>query len=241
MKQRKYLVLIGDIVKSRQIKDRAHFQEIFKSQFKHIEVFEKHNITSSFTVTIGDEFQGVLNKASNLFKFFDDLEYDLNLVLSKEHTANELEKTKQLYNIRYGIGVGIITTKINKDIALGMDGPAFYNARESIENARKNNQKFCFVSGSEKDASINVLMQWLNIENKKWNFRKFQIVKLYKDAWTQKQIAESLGISQPAVSKILKNAPVELTIRTEKLIENEINKVLDKAKSFQYSMVAESD
>jgi SatD family (SatD) len=226
MKTQNYLVIIGDVVKSREIKDRQQFQEIFKDQFEKIGVFEKNNIVSSFTITIGDEFQGVLSKAAKMFKFIADLEYSLNLIPAKEDTDAALQKTKYLYKLRYGIGVGTITTKINRAAALGMDGPAFYNARKSIEYARKNNLRFYFAGGSDKDASINTLLQWLNLEIKEWNFRKFQIVKLYKDSWKQEQIAESLGISQPAVSKLLKNTPMELMIQTEDLIENEINSLL---------------
>ena len=37
--------------------------------------------------------------------------------------------------IRYGIGVGQITTNINTDMALGADEPGFYNARKAIDLA----------------------------------------------------------------------------------------------------------
>ena len=237
MKHQKYLVIIGDVVKSREIKNREKFQENFhnviEKELKRVRVFETNNIVSSFTITIGDEFQGVLKNASHLFKFIDDLEYGLNSILAFEQTER--------YALRYGIGVGLITTQINKKAAIGMDGPAFYNARKAIENAKKFNLKYCFEGSLEKDDALNILLQWLNQENKKWNFRKFQIVKLYKDAWTQKQIAESLEISQPAVSKILKNTPVTLAMKSEQLIEYEINKIIDKEATFQYSMVAESE
>lgn len=237
----KYLVIIGDIVKSREIKDREKFQEIFEKKSKMIEVFEPNDIVSTFTVTIGDEFQGVLKNANRLFKFIDELEYGLNMTLAYKQSYKNPERAKQSYTLRYGIGVGKITTKINKDAAIGMDGPAFYNARKSIENAKKNSLKYFFESGSENDVAINILLNWLSTENKKWNSRKFQIVKLYKDRWTQKQIAESLRISQPAVSKILKNAPVELSIKTEQLVEKEINKIINLSNSTQYSMVAEPE
>lgn len=242
MKEQKYLVIIGDIVKSRNIKDREKFQEnfqkIIEKEFKIIEVFETNAIISSFTVTIGDEFQGVLRNASHLFKFTDDLEYGLNSTLANENTNRNLE-AKQSYALRYGIGIGDITTKINKTAAIGMDGPAFYNARKSIDKAKKNNLRYCFESASENDETINALLKWLSSEKQKWNFRKFQIIKLFKDSRTQKQIAESLRISQPAVSKILKNAPVDLTIKTEQIIEKEINKILKNNNHITYSMVAE--
>jgi len=153
----------------------------------------------------------------------------LNHSIAYETTLERLEKAKKLFSLRYGIGLGTITTKINKEAAIGMDGPAFYNARKSIETAKSNNLKFYFTGGYENDKTINTLMHWLGLENKKWNFRKFQIIKLVKDGWTQKQISESLKISQPAVSKILKNIPVGLITDTEQIVENEINKILKDA------------
>ena len=92
MGSQNYLVIIGDVVKSREIKDRQRFQEIFKNQFEQTAVFEKDNIVSSFTITIGDEFQGVLNNAARMFKFITDLEYSLNILLAQEHKAAVLKK-----------------------------------------------------------------------------------------------------------------------------------------------------
>ncbi len=185
------------------------------------------NIVFSFTVTIVYEFQGVIKSADHLFKFLLDFEYSLKYEI------------KENINFRYGIGIGKITTKINEDAAIGMDGPAFYFARESLERAKKENLKYCFKSSFPNDEAINIMLHWLGYENRRWNLRKFQIVKLLKDRWTQKQISESLRISQPAVSKISKNAPVQLTTQTEKIIEQLINSILNEEQRTTYSMVAE--
>jgi len=235
MSNQNYLVIIGDVIKSRDIKDRGRFQSIFQDEINTHMSFPrpvdiKNNIVSQFTITIGDEFQGVLNLASNLFKFILNFE----LAIKGHKSYNKL-------NFRYGFGVGKIVTKINRESAIGMDGPAFYHARESIEKAKKFNLKYCFKSTLKEDDNINTLLQWLSLETQKWNYRKSQIFELYINSRTQKQIAESLDISQPAVSKTLKNAPVELVIKTENLIEHEINKILGKVKNLHYSMVADSE
>lgn len=36
--------------------------------------------------------------------------------------------------LRFGIGIGEITTEINTEMALGADGPGYYKAREAIEH-----------------------------------------------------------------------------------------------------------
>ncbi|KAA3616955.1 MAG: hypothetical protein D8M58_04845 [Calditrichaeota bacterium] len=234
MQNKRYLVIIGDIVKSREIIDREKIQSIFHEKITpgaNLALSEMinfdDNIVSSFTVTIGDEFQGVLKSATRLFKFLYEFEYNI-----KHATTENID-------FRYGLGVGEITTKINKNAAIGMDGPAFYNARKSIEIARANNLKNSFKSDSGNDDYINILLRWLSLENKKWSFQKFQVIHLKKDGWTQKQIAERLNISQPAVSKVLKTTPVQLTEQTEQLIEDQINSLLKEKQAVTYSMVAE--
>jgi len=239
MPKENYLVIIGDIIKSREITNRKTFQEHFESQFKHKEIFKKNDIVSPFTVTIGDEFQGILGGAGYLFQIINKFEYGLNFVLTDNQSIENMELTRQSYNLRYGFGIGEITTKINKEAAIGMDGPAFYNARESLEKAKKENFKYCFKSSPQKDEVVNNMLQWLGYETRKWSYQKFQIIKLHKDGWTQKQIAESLRISQPAVSKALKAAPVRLTTQTENIIEQQINSIMIKDQMTTYSMVAE--
>lgn len=237
MKNKKYLVIIGDIIKSRELKNRKKFQAVFHEYLNankidtnltlsEMMVFN-NNIISRFTVTIGDEFQGVIKSADHLFKFILDFEYSLK---------NEM---KENINFRYGMGIGKITTKINEDAAIGMDGPAFYHARESLEKAKREKLKYCLKSSMPKDEVINTMLQWLGHENRRWGFQKFQIINLKKNGWTQKQIAENLSVSQPAVSKALKTAPVQLTIQTEKIIEKHINSILNEEQETTYSMVAE--
>lgn len=209
MKAKNYLVIIGDIVKSRELKNRGKFQNRFAKALRDIRVFGEQNVVSDFVVTIGDEFQGVLDNANKLFSFFDTLEY-------------VLDNSK----FRYGIGVGRISTKINPDAAIGMDGPAFYNARASLEKTKKQNLRYYLTSDTKKDTLINTLMEWLGREKEKWTKQRKEIIKRAYEGQTQTQIAKGLNISQPAISKTLKIPAAHLSFQTEQLVEEEINKIL---------------
>ncbi|MCB0284469.1 MAG: hypothetical protein KDF60_17930 [Calditrichaeota bacterium] len=210
MAKQKYLVIIGDIVKSREIQDRQKFQQRFKDALKDTSaIFDSQAIVSQFVVTIGDEFQGILKQADKIF-----------------HFINALEDRLSPLNFRYGLGMGTISTTINKEAAIGMDGPAFYNARTSLETAKKDNLFYCFKSGSDKDDTLNMLLSWLSREKEKWPLKKRKIIGLADAGKTQKQIAADLNITQPAVSKTLNMPAVSLASETEKMIENEINKIL---------------
>ena len=71
-------------------------------------------------MTLGDEFQGLLFNGRKVFDIIPKIKMDIYPV-----------------EIRYGIGVGQITTSINTDMALGADGPGFYNARKAIDFLKK--------------------------------------------------------------------------------------------------------
>jgi len=228
MNEKQYLVLIGDIVKSREIKNREKLQTIFQEYLNLDKINEKvnthmaltetidlnKNVVSRFTVTIGDEFQGVLKSATNLFKFV------LNFEDSIKNEINENVK------FRYGIGIGAITTKINEENAIGMDGPAFYNARESLNIAKNANHKYSFKSDSNRDTVINNMLYWLNDKMKSWSIQKQRILNYYRNQFTQKLISEAMQISQPAISKSINSSNADLIIQTEDLVENEINNIL---------------
>ena len=110
-----YIVIIGDIKKSKQISDRNCIQKKFESCLNEINANYKNDIAANFLITLGDEFQGVLSAGKNLFKIID-------------HIKSSIYPQK----LRFGIGIGQISTDLN-NIALGSDGPAYYAARRSIE------------------------------------------------------------------------------------------------------------
>lgn len=80
----------------------------------------KEQIASKFLITLGDEFQGLLLNGSQALTIVE-----------------ELKRKMYPIEIRFGIGVGEITTKIDREKALGADGPSYYYARNAIEQLKK--------------------------------------------------------------------------------------------------------
>jgi len=73
-----YFVLLCDIVDSRGIKKRRNFQNQFKQYIERINRDYKNQIISPFTVTLGDEFQGVMRDTANLFIFIRKLQLNFS-------------------------------------------------------------------------------------------------------------------------------------------------------------------
>ena len=114
-----YLAIIGDLKHSRDISDRYVVQEKLNKVLGEINESYSRDLSSKFTITLGDEFQGLLNCGVNTMRIISDIERRMYPV-----------------KIRFGIGIGSITTDINTEMAIGADGPGYYKAREAIEYLR---------------------------------------------------------------------------------------------------------
>ncbi len=108
---------------------------LLQSQFK--ECVEKANekfakkILSTLTITLGDEFQGIIKSLAD----------GINIVLFMEEYA-----LKQGYDfrLRYVINYGKIDTPINAEIAYGMLGEGLSTAREQLNSLKKTELRFWF-------------------------------------------------------------------------------------------------
>jgi hypothetical protein len=109
-----YIALIADIVDSKQLARRDVFQLKLTASLKAVSS-RNHALVSPYTITLGDEFQAVYRSADRLF-------LDIFSIMRDIYPAKA----------RFAIGIGKLTTEINRKQALGMDGPAFHRAREAI-------------------------------------------------------------------------------------------------------------
>lgn len=116
-----YFAVIGDIIASKKLENRFAVQENLKEILEIINKEYESDIASNFTITIGDEFQGLLKKGGRVIEIVDKIKISMQKV-----------------DIRFGIGIGEIKTRINK-LSIGADGPAYWNAREAISEIHKDN------------------------------------------------------------------------------------------------------
>ena len=107
-----YVALIGDIIESKKIQDRAQAQQKLLQLMKELNQQYQKYLVSPFTVTAGDEFQALFLPNSDMFQIMD-----------------QLSMAFAPYEIRFGIGAGDMITEINKEQSIGSDGPAYWLAR----------------------------------------------------------------------------------------------------------------
>lgn len=191
-----YIAIIGDIKNSKKIKERKELQEHIKRILDEINDRYKDTIASAFTITLGDEFQGLLKCGKNVM----DIIYFI--------------KNEASVSIRFAIGIGTITTDINPLISIGADGPAYYKARECIDELKFNEKKKekgqsdIKIAIDSKNQSYEYLLNSIfslmyNIESQ-WTDRQKTIINymIYHNA-TQTQCAQYFFVTQSNIGQIL--------------------------------------
>ena len=138
-----YYALIGDIIESRQLANRAQQQEALSQVLDNLNDRYQAHLASRFSLTLGDDFQGLVKVGAPIFQMIDELRLALPDL-----------------NLRFGLGLGEILTSINPALSLGADGPAYWRAREAIQQVHQQHHyetvHVYLVTGQEdQDATLN--------------------------------------------------------------------------------------
>lgn len=192
-----YIAIIGDIKGSKAIKNRKEVQENLAMVLNEINDHYSDDIASRFMITLGDEFQGLLLNGTSVMKIISRIEGRLDPV-----------------KLRFGIGVGEITTKINPYMAIGADGPGYHKARSAIEYLKENEKrKQSSVSdirlevegeNQEPQMFINTIFGLMAALKASWTKRQREIIQdMLEHRDNQTETAKRLNIKQPTVSKVL--------------------------------------
>lgn len=129
-KNTQVIAVIADIIDSKKIKDRSLFQSILSESLTELNNYFSKSLLSHLTITLGDEFQGVFQDMEHALLMIDTLNLRLRMK-SRELIGEEVQ-------LRWGIGVGELTVPIqDPKRSLGSDGPAYWNAREALEDLKK--------------------------------------------------------------------------------------------------------
>lgn len=192
-----YIAIVGDIVESKTLEDRNSAQKKLKSILKKINTKYRDDIEARFTITLGDEFQGLLKSGQQVLDIITEIEIRMHPI-----------------GIRFGIGVGEISTDINRYAALGADGEAYYRARKMIEEIRQlERQKKPIPTdimvntdpqNEEIDKLINTVLALCKSIKDRWTDRQREVVyDCLLNGDNQEQVANRLGRKQPAIQKNL--------------------------------------
>lgn len=192
----KYIAIIGDIKMSKSIIERGKLQNHVINILKTVNEKYAPSIASKFLITLGDEFQGLLSSGVHL----------MDIIQFIKTEAQPIE-------IRFGIGVGTITTAINPDAAIGADGPAYYMARECIDNMKMaegtkgrvcgNVQIRIDSSNHLQELSLNTIFNLMYCIEQNWTVKQKEIAYyalLHREKQTD--IAKQFNVSQAYIQQV---------------------------------------
>jgi len=186
-----YVVIIGDVSGSKQLSGRNRYQTQLFMKSAIVQINEEFHqyIEAPFTITKGDEFQGLLT----------DLEAAFRIVLA-------LEKLTFPTRLRFGIGVGTVY-KMGGRLPIEMDGPAFHRANAALNYAKKKKITY-FLKTQEPslDMLVNTIFHLMAAIKQRWNERHYRLFWRYKDLGTYREVALLENISPQAVCDALKTA-----------------------------------
>jgi hypothetical protein len=183
---KKVIVVIGDIINSRQIKDRYGFQSKLSRDLQRRHLW---HAASPYTLTLGDEFQALYTDSRGL-------------LLDLFHLRECIYPVR----CRLSLAMGTIETPINKKQAIGMDGPAFHAARKGVEQLRKKGHTFWFegLPADETDFLLPAItILWSSTDH--WNQNRLALLRSLYSESSSAELGMALGISSRAINKNIKD------------------------------------
>ncbi|NLW72936.1 MAG: DNA-binding protein [Chloroflexi bacterium] len=214
------IAIIADIVHSRKLKNRERIQSDLSASLKRVNQVHAQVIASDFTITLGDEFQGLFKFPKGLFKALDEISVAMYPV-----------------RLRFGIGLGEITTKINRELSIGADGPAYWNAREAIQFVRRSNDYgrsniHVIASNSSPELSlVNELLKATAMIAVNWRLTQIKVFRalleegLWTDKFDQGCLVRRLQISDSTLSQRLASSGLKLYLRARTEAEAALERI----------------
>lgn len=192
-----YTAVIGDIKDSKKILNRGQIQEKLNIVLKQVNEIYDTDISAKFIITLGDEFQGLLKNNRHLLDIIKYIQREMYPVL-----------------LRFGIGIGQITTDIFQEAAIGADGPAYYAAREMIEHLREQEKKMkkqaadiqISIYGTEsfEITEINTILALMKLIEDGWSEKqRFTIWDMSQNGGSQEECARRINTTQPTIARRL--------------------------------------
>jgi hypothetical protein len=161
----KEYVLMADVIGSSD-QDSSKLMKDFKSLVSEANKKFNNEISSPLTITLGDEFQGIVK---NLKTGIEVMIFIEEKILEKDF----------YFKLRYILNEGEVETKINKDRAYGMLGNGLTFARKILNSMKKENNRFqIFLDNSQLSTTL---------------FRLFMLLQYFLDSWNPKDISTVAG------------------------------------------------
>lgn len=158
-----YPIFMGDVVSSSNYEGEILSKELNELVSETNTSFKK-NILSPLTITLGDEFQGVLKTTAS----------GINLLFHMEEAILEKELD---FKLHYVLLLGEIETDINPEIAYEMLGKGLTEARKLLSSKKRNRKRFKFkLRNKEQSDQLTKLFEVLDAIILNWKKEDYPLI-----------------------------------------------------------------
>ena len=187
--------LLGTVDRSNVAPNGINVRERLQSVLVRINR-EGSDILSPHTLTVGMEFQAVYSGMDRLFDHLWLIQYELHPVV-----------------VRFSIGIGEITTDINREHAIGMDGPAFDRARRGMKRLSQEKHLFA-ITGQNGECSVLVdrSLRLISSRMKSWEKNRYAVLYGLSRGRAVREIADFLQISERSVYKNIRAGELDVIL-----------------------------
>ena len=183
-------VVLGDVVGSREIEDRAAFRG------------QLSDARTAVTDDYGDDFVA----GPSVLKGIDELGAVLTRLDRLYDVVLTMNARLHPHAIRLAVASGEIEFGATGEVAR-MDGEAVHRATELLEAVEADGLWFGLDTRTEPlDTAVADEINLLVHLRRSWTDRQREVVTRYERTGTQRAVADELGVSQQAVSTVLQGA-----------------------------------
>ncbi|MFQ5605687.1 MAG: SatD family protein [bacterium] len=204
-----YCVITADVNKSRDIPERQALQGRILEAISQVNRDFKDHLIAKFAITLGDEWQGVLQDLTQSYRVVSFFQEALHPI-----------------SVSFGVGTGEITTELASNPA-EMDGSVFHHSRQALESGKQSAQQVFYVTqNAASDLILNTALHLLQILRTSWTERQYQKVVLYKKYQKEKLVASELKVTQADINKALLATNGRAYLEAEKKINHYLDLLL---------------
>ncbi|QGZ96508.1 SatD family protein [Terricaulis silvestris] len=202
------VVLMGDIVGSEAAPSVRRMHQVFNSAVAGANRKHAAAIVSPLTITLGDEFQGLVRTLSAA------LEVALAL---------RLKLLQGGVRCRFVIGAVKVETPVNTTRAWNMMGPGLADARARLNQKDVDNAyRFSLPGDDLIGALLDAVGDSLTQNEAAWTETQLNYYVASRGERTNAKVAASLGISERGLYKVLRAARADFHARQSAVIEDTI-------------------
>lgn len=189
-------VLMGDLVASEKAGSPIALHELFNRAIAHQNREAKADILSPLTITLGDEFQGLVRTMTAGLPIMQKLRFEL--------LQNGLE-------CRFALGASKLQTPVNRKRAWNMMGVGLAATREKLNEKKTETLYRFYVPGNRaSEAALEALGAGLTSIERRWTPQQLHDIAGLMSGKSVQEIARYRNVSAHSVYKVRSSGDFDL-------------------------------